>query len=153
MRATALGLFVVLAACKVAPSSLSDADKTAIRALSDSFVVFFRANRDSAIAAVYSDNAIMMPPNQGSVEGRAAIRAVFDAYPGLPDFTASSIDIDGRGDLAYVRGTYALTVPAANGRSAVADHGKFVQIRRRQSDGRWLIAMDIFNSDVPLSTK
>ncbi|HMG19264.1 MAG TPA: nuclear transport factor 2 family protein [Gemmatimonadales bacterium] len=146
-------LMFVLAGCKVAPPPLAEADKTAIRAVGDSFTVFFRTDRDSAIAALYTDNAVAMPPNAGVVEGRAAIRAFFEGYPAMPDFTGTPIDIDGRGDLAYVRGTYAFTIPAASGRPAVADHGKFLEIRRRQTDGKWLIAVDIFNSDLPLPTR
>ncbi|HXM38124.1 MAG TPA: nuclear transport factor 2 family protein [Gemmatimonadales bacterium] len=146
-------LAIAAVACRPAPPAVSDADKTGIRAAGDSFVVFFRTNRDSATAALYTENAVLMPPNRGAVEGRAAIRAFFEAFPALPDFTATPIDIDGRGDLAYVRGTYAFTMPGASGRPAMSDHGKFVEVRRRQPDGKWLVSVDIFNSDVPLPTK
>jgi ketosteroid isomerase-like protein len=137
------------AACRPAPPPLSDADKAAIRAGGDSFVVYFQTDRDSAIAALYTEHAVVMPPNGGAVEGRAAIRAFFEAYPALPDFVGTAIDVDGRGDLAYVRGTYSFSMPAAAGQPAMADHGKFLEIRRRQPDGKWLMSVDIFNSDVP----
>ena len=32
----------------------------------------------------------------------------------------------------------------------IQDHGKFIEIRRKQPDGSWLISRDIFNSDLPL---
>ncbi len=32
----------------------------------------------------------------------------------------------------------------------VQDRGKYVEIRRKQADGAWLIAVDIFNSDLPI---
>jgi ketosteroid isomerase-like protein len=146
-------LAVAAVACRPAPPPLTDADKTAIRAGGDSFVVFFRTDRDSAMAALYTENAVLMPPNQGAVEGRAAIRAFFGGFPALPDFTGTPVDIDGRGDLAYVRGTYSLTVPVMGGRPAQSDHGKFVEIRRRQPDGKWLVSVDIFNSDMPLPAR
>jgi len=146
-------LAAVAAACRPAPPPLSDADKAAIRAGGDSFVVYFRTDRDSAIAALFTENAVVMPPNAGAVEGRAAIRAFFEGYPPLPDFVGTPIDVDGRGDLAYVRGTYSFSMPAAGGRPAMSDHGKFLEIRRRQPDGKWLVSVDIFNSDVPLPTK
>ena len=146
-------LAAVAAACRPAPPPLSDADKAAMRAGGDSFVVYFRTNGDSAIAALFTEQAVLMPPNAGAVEGRAAIRAFFEGFPALPDFTGTPIDIDGRGDLAYVRGTYSLSMPAASGRPAMSDHGKFLEIRRRQPDGKWLVSVDIFNSDVPLPTK
>lgn len=146
-------LIVGLAACQATPPPLSDADKTAIRAVTDSFVAYIRGNRDSASASLFTEDAVWMPANRGIVEGRPAILAFFQAGPALPGFTLMNIDIDGRGDLAYVRGTYAFTMPTADGKSAVSDHGKFLEIRRRQADGRWLVAADIFNSDQPVPTR
>jgi ketosteroid isomerase-like protein len=139
----------VLAACQATPPPLSEADKAAIKAVSDSFVAYVRSNRDSAAASLFTEHAVWMPANRGIVEGRPAILAAFQARPGL-DFAVTNIDIDGRGDLAYVRGAYAFAMMSRDGKSAIGDYGKFVEIRRRQADGRWLIASDIFNSDQPV---
>lgn len=154
MRVT-LGLMLGVAAvaCRPAPAAFSDVDKAAIRAESDSFVANARSRRDSASASAYTESAIVMPPNEGPVEGRAAIRAWFEHFPAMSEFTLSPVDMDGRGDLAYVRGTYALTLAAASGHPPLPDHGKYLEIRRRQADGRWLIAVDIFNSDVPIPAR
>lgn len=141
----------VALACRPAPPPLTEADKTAIRAVTDSFVANARARRDSANALLFTEDATFMPPNDGPVEGRAAIRAWLAAFPPMSEFTVTAVEIDGRGDLAYVRGTYALTIAAASGRPAMPDHGKFLEVRRRQPDGRWLVHIDIFNSDVPLA--
>jgi uncharacterized protein (TIGR02246 family) len=140
-------LIVTLAACQAAPPPLSDADKAAIRAVSDSFVAYVRANRDSASASLFTEHAVWMPANRSIVDGRPAILAAFQAAPALSGFTLTDVDVDGRGDLAYVRGTYSFAMSTSDGKSAVGDHGKFVEIRRRQADGRWLLAVDIFNSD------
>ena len=147
MRALIGSLIVTLAACQATPPPLSDADKTAIRAVSDSFVAYVRANRDSASASLFTEHAVWMPANRGIVEGRPAILATFRAAPALTGFTLMNIDVDGRGYLAYVRGTYAFAMLAADGKSTMGDHGKFLEIRRRQADGKWLLAADIFNSD------
>lgn len=145
-------LIVLLGACRVAPPSLSDADKTAIRAATDSFVASMKGRRDSASAAHYTENATFMPPNGGIVEGRAAIRAWLEAFPPTPEFSLTPVEIDGRGDLAYERGTYAFTIAAASAQPATSDHGKYLVIKRRQPDGTWLVAVDIFNSDLPATT-
>ncbi|PYO87908.1 MAG: hypothetical protein DMD66_08935 [Gemmatimonadetes bacterium] len=65
----------------------------------------------------------------------------------ISHFTGSPIEINGREDLAFVRGTYQFTYVAGG-----MDHGKFVQVRRRDNNRRWLIVADIFNSDVPATT-
>ena len=149
MRLVVPGLILVLAACRVAPPALTDGDKTAIRAALDTFVANVRARRDSANALLYTEHGAFMPPNTGIVEGRAAIRAWIAAFPPTTDFSLTPIEIDGRGDLAYVRGTYSFKLVGPDGHQVGEDHGKFVEIRRKQPDGEWLIAVDIFNSDVP----
>ena len=67
----------------------------------------------------------------------------------MSEFSLTPIEIDGRGDLAYVRGTYAMTIVGTDGHEVGKDHGKYVEIRRRQPDGKWLIVVDMYNSDVP----
>lgn len=129
------------------PVAFLDTDKTAIRASIDSFTVYVVQRRDSMATAMYTENATFMPPNQPMVQGRTAIRAWMKAFPAISHFTGSPIEINGREDLVYVRGTYQFTYVAGG-----MDHGKFVQVRRRDNNRRWLIIADIFNSDVPATT-
>ncbi|MGH7528775.1 MAG: YybH family protein [Gemmatimonadales bacterium] len=143
-----LGLVVIAAAACGQARPISEADKAAIRAASDSFGVLARDQRDSAIALLYTENAVLMAPNLGVVEGRAAIRAFFGMLPAMSLFRLTPVDIDGRGDLAYVRGTYTLTMSGPGGEPLV-DRGKYVEIRRRAGGREWPIAIDIFNSDLP----
>jgi len=125
-----------------APREILDTDKTTMRASLDSFTAYVVTHRDSMAAAMYAEKATFMPPNQPMVQGRAAIRAWMKTAQPLKSFVVSPIDINGRGDLAYVRGTFQLLFE-----SGAQDRGKFLEIRQRQQDGRWLIVADIFNSD------
>ena len=146
MRAMFGGVMVwIIAACSAAGSkALLDTDKSSMRAATDSFTVYVVQHRDSMAASIYADNATLMPPNQPMVQGRAAIRAWMKSAQPLKSFVISPIDINGRGDLAYVRGTFQLLFESGS-----QDRGKFLEIRQRQQDGRWLIVADIFNSDLP----
>jgi len=147
MRAILLGALGCLAiACGSAggSSAILDTDKTLIRASLDTFTAYIVTHRDSMAANMYAENATMMPPNQPMVQGRAAIRTWIKSVPSISRFIASAIDINGRGELAYVRGTYALTWLAGGD-----ERGKFLEVRRREKDGRWLIIADIFNADAP----
>jgi ketosteroid isomerase-like protein len=56
-------------------------------------------------------------------------------------------EIDGRADLAYVRGSYSMTLHPQGAPAPVDDVGKYLEIRMHQADGSWLLAVDIFNSD------
>lgn len=130
---------------------LSEEDKAALRAGADTFEARIRggAGSDSAVAQLYTDNAVLMPPNEGIVEGRAAIRAYFAKQPPGMELELTPVDFDGRGDMAYVRGTYVVQVPGAGGAPMVVDRGKYLEIQRRSGGNEWRIAVDIFNSDQP----
>jgi ketosteroid isomerase-like protein len=128
--------------------TLGTEDIAAIRAVTDDWARLVVAREYDSLVARYTEDAVVMPPHQPAVHGRKAIREWCSEFPGL---TAASFDIeeiDGRGDLAYVRGSYRMTIEA-RGAEAVEDVGKYIEIRKKQPDGSWLIAADIFNSDKP----
>lgn len=133
---------VVATACAPAPGPLTQADRDAIQAVSDSFVTLMRAGDREALAALYTDDAVFMPPNQPAVTGREALRQWMAAFPAVTNFSLTNEAVEGRGDLAYVRGRYTMAVEGMP-----ADTGKFIEIRRRGADGVWRLAVDIFNSN------
>lgn len=128
---------------------LSQADVTRINAVTETFVKAALAKDWATVAGLYLDDAVVNPPNEPAVRGRAAIQAWFEKFPPVTDFKASNVQVEGRGDLAYVLGTYTMTLAPPGAPGPVKDSGKYVEVRRRQRDGRWLIAVDIFNSDLP----
>ena len=129
---------------------LSEEDVAAIRASAESFVEAVRAGDWAGMAALYTEDAVVMAPNEPAVQGRAAIEAWGGAFPPNTDFSIEIVEIDGRGDLAYVRGTTSSTWMPEGASEPIQETDKYVEIRRRQPDGTWLIAVDIFNSDLPL---
>lgn len=128
---------------------VSEEDKAALRAGADSFEVLVRAGNDTGVAQLYTENAVLMPPNEGIVEGRAAIRAYFEKQPPEMELELTPVDLDGRGDLAYVRGTYVVSVPGTGGEPTIVDRGKYLEVQRRAGGNEWRIAVDMFNSDMP----
>ncbi len=146
-----LALVVASTACQPpaqeeASGALSDADIAAIRNTIDSFVQANLASDWAAAAALFTEDAVRMPQNGPMIVGRAAILASMEAEPvTFTQWSNAPLEIDGRGDLAYARGTYSLTV--AGMPQAV---GKYVWILRQQPDGSWLAATGIWNHDLPL---
>ena len=49
------------------------------------------------------------PPNQAPILGRIAMRAWLETFPPIQQFTITADEIVGCEDLAFVRGTYAMT--------------------------------------------
>ena len=58
------------------------------------------------------------------------------------------VEIEGYGDMAYVRGTARLVMPGENGEDVVLV-GKYLEIHRKQPDGTWQMSRDAFNLDAP----
>jgi ketosteroid isomerase-like protein len=134
-----------------APAGLSEADHTAMHQLTDDFGTKAVAKDFNALSMFYTEDAVVMPPNEAAVTGRAAIKTWFEALPPLTAFKLTEVSSDGVGDLGYVHGTYEMTFTLPDS-TVVTDHGKYVEVRRRQADGSWLISHDIFNTDMPMPT-
>ena len=143
-----LALCLALAACQQAagPQPLSDTDLATIEAATEAYRVATIAGDAQGLAALYAEDAMLAPPGAPLVEGRAAIASYYQAGPPIAEISFGVVSIEGQGDLAYVVGTYEVTV-ATGGNEPVQDTGKYIEIRRRGADSSWLIHRDIWNSD------
>jgi ketosteroid isomerase-like protein len=158
---------LLLAGCRAAPAERAPAadaagppltaeDIAAIRAGDSAFASAAGAGEAASMAQGYLSDANLLPPNSPAVEGREAIQRF---WAGLLDtykvkFVVSADEIEGRGDLAYARGHYLFdATPKATGGAPLHDEGKYVEVLRRQPDGTWRLAVDIYNSSLPPSAK
>jgi uncharacterized protein (TIGR02246 family) len=99
-------------------------------------------------AALYANDAVIMPPNSATFEGRGAIETWLKALPVvITEADGEALEVEGTGDLAYVRGTYAMSMKVPSVTQPVRQEGKFLQIYARQQDGTWLLARDIWNAN------
>ncbi len=130
-------------------AALSEEDVAAIRQVTEEWVQANRANDWAAVAAFRTEDAVWMPPNEPVVAGRAAIQEWLTPFTST-DFNVTPVQTEGRDGLAYTRGVYSLTVTIEGTPEPITDTGKYVQIWREQPDGSWLIAVEIWNSDLPL---
>ena len=100
----------------------------------------------------YAADAIVMPPNASSATTKEAIRSAWKEMLTTPgaaiSWKASKVEVAKAGDLAYVSGTYEETMTDASGKPA-KEHGKYVEIFKKQADGTWKVIVDIWNSDLP----
>jgi uncharacterized protein (TIGR02246 family) len=109
------------------------------------WVAAANAKDAAGLAALYTDDALLMPTNMASVKGRAAIQS---SWKGMLDQGAHDISLKKVGgaqaaDWGYEVGTYS----AMFGTSP--DKGKYMLSVKKGKDGKWLIHEDIFNSDMP----
>ncbi len=118
-----------------------------IRAAIAEWVAIYNRNDWSALAIQFTEDAVMMPPNAPAVTGRAAIAAWEVENEAGFRIALSPDDISIVGDRAIIHGRSCVFIPLEDGAIGV-DIGKFLEVRRRQPDGRWLVAQDVFNSDL-----
>jgi uncharacterized protein (TIGR02246 family) len=154
--AVALAFVLVVAACaRPAPEAgpLTDEDIAAIKDLGERQVVEALLAEDfAAFAAMFTEDAVRMPPNEPLHQGRAAIEAWATQNWGpltTTEFTQEALEIAGRGELAYVRGTYSATVEVPGVSEPITEVGKMLAILRKQPDGSWLLSHAIYNADAP----
>ena len=136
-----------LTACQSVPTDLSPKDRNAIERSSKKWVETYNQNDWEGLAALFTPDAIMMPPNGLAVHGRDAIAKWEKANETGFRIAFKLEAIEGRRGLAYVRGRSCVFIPDGAGGYGV-DVGKFLEIRERRADGEWLIKADIFNSDL-----
>ncbi len=154
MRRMILPLILgVVPACQPAAAPLSEADVAALRSLDTSYAEAILNEDADAIAALYAEDAVEMPPNAPANVGREAIRAWYAtavfAAADYDDFAITPGEIDGVNGLAFNRGSYAFTTVSPGMTEPVTTTGKYLVIARKQPDGSWLWTADIWNADAP----
>lgn len=144
-------LLIGLAACAQTPAPLSDADVAAINQIEQDFAQAAVSEDWDRLAALFAEDAIRMPFDAPMERGRAAIRAAYAAVDSVTEWTVLESQVEGEGSLAYARQAFAVTAFLGGVPGPFSYTGKSVTVLRRQPDGAWLIVMDIWNSNAPVS--
>lgn len=106
----------------------------------------FNSGDAAGVAAQYTESGRLLPPNSDIVAGRDQL---VQFVQGFIDTGAKLkfdlIEIYETPDVCTSVGRYEMTFKGSDDR----DVGKFIEVWARQGDGSWLIADDIFNSNLP----
>jgi uncharacterized protein (TIGR02246 family) len=129
------------------------ADVAAINAVREAYVAADNARDAAAVAALYADNATLMPSNHAAVSGKAAIEAFLQQeYAAMSmALTVTPRETKAAGDMGYDTGTTAITLTPKAGGKAMSSSGKYAVTLARQADGSWKITNLIYNEDMPMS--
>jgi len=131
---------------------LSDEDVAAIKAIGPTMDKVALAGDWKGIAALCTEDMMLMAPNGPSLQGRSALLEMLESSGMMiTEHVIEFEEVDGYGDIAYARGNYVEAFSVEGVEEPFMDEGKVVGIFRKQSDGSWLIAIWIYNSDLPLS--
>jgi uncharacterized protein (TIGR02246 family) len=119
-------------------------DLTTVEGLKAELVRAFERGDAARAASLYEPGARLLPPGAPVITGEAAVREFFAKRfaAGSDGGELETVRLDDYGDVAVEEGRY--------GRRAgdqLLDSGKYLAVFRRQPDGTWRWATDMWNSD------
>ena len=145
----AVGLVAWVGAMAGVAHAAASADETAIRAQTTNWEKAYNGGDAKSVAALYAEDALLLPPGAPGVSGRAAIQAfvtkdIASSKAGEAVFVINpKTDVGVSGNMGWESGMYKVTV-----KGAVVETGKFLSVSRKQ-DGKWLYIRDTWNADAP----
>ena len=139
MRAHAL----LTATCLCLPVSAMAQDKATIQSLNDQFTKAFNAGDIAAVAAHYTEDAVVLPPGAEMVLGRNAILTFWkSAADQIGDIKLTAVDVKPLGsNAAREIGTFSLRTKGAQSQQVT---GKYVVVWEKVGSD-WKLATDIWN--------
>jgi uncharacterized protein (TIGR02246 family) len=121
--------------------------RAAIEAANAKFSEAFARGDAKALAAMYTIDAIVFPPDSETVRGNQAIGEFWKTTrtSGVQSAVLTTVDVGRSGDVAYESGKVTLTIKS-EGKEPTTAMSKYVVVWMRQPDGSWKLHRDIWNS-------
>ena len=154
--ATLLATVLLLNACtpakQVKPAAVS-ASVEELGQMNRDFAAALNAKNATLAASYYAEDAVVIPPGEAMVQGRAAIEAYWQAgieQGGVRDASVETIKAESSGDIGYEIGSFVLTVNGQDGKPQ-QEHGRYIELLKRGPDGRWYSTSGIWNAAPPVA--
>lgn len=121
--------------------------QAAIKTTNQKFMEAFQRGDAAGIAALYTDEAKLLPPGNQMTSGRKAIESFWQGAMnmGIKEAKLETVGIEAASDLAYEVGRFALTVQPERGERTTLT-GKYVVVWKKQG-GTWKLHADIWNTN------
>ena len=120
-------------------------DKATIQSLNDKFAQAFNAGDAAGVAALYTDEAVILPPGAEMMKGRSAIQAFWKgAAEQLGNGKLPTVDVKPLGsDRALEIGSFTFRTKASQPQEIT---GKYVVVWEKVG-ADWKLATDIWNTN------
>ena len=138
-------------------SSAADSAKemAALQAADQNWAKAYNAGNAAALAMLYDEKAVLLPPGTAAVNGRAAIKAFFVKDTAESQKAGVVFILDPRpaggvsGNMGWQSGAYAVKDKGGK----VVETGKYLSVSMKR-DGQWLYVRDTWNADgAPVSAE
>ena len=147
--AVILAAMLMMSGMAGAQGSSSKVDPN-ISKISSAYEAAANAEDLAKLSALYTADAVEMPPNAPAIRGRSAIEAYYKKEFADGDGKASIKPTESAisGNIAYEVGTYSQTMKMKTGQT-MSDVGKYIVLMKQGPDKQWKIAYLIYNGDNP----
>jgi uncharacterized protein (TIGR02246 family) len=157
VRRTILFLSIVLL---FADTSLraQQADRTAIQRQIDRFIKAYSSGDTDTLLDIYSSHLVYMPLSVPTVAGPDAQRSNRAFFTGLfaknhCQLSVKTDEVVVSGRLGFTRGSFVAVVTPKDGSPAKEIHRRFLEVWRKESDGKWRVYRAINTSDGEMHDK
>ena len=131
-------------------------DIEAIHKREDEFLAAHSFNDGAKLAEFYTEDALLIPPDELIVRGKKAIAEwyenEFKKAPPTENPKVTLEDIEVFGNLAFIRGNFILKFKGETADKPFIQNLRFISIWRRQADGGWSFYCDIWNTNSSLTS-
>ena len=109
-----------------------------------------RKGESAVVGALYTEDALLMPPNFERIRGRSGTQDFWGGAikMGVKEAILTTEELIDLGDMVHEVGNYALKIQP-EGQSAFEDKGKYVVLWKKMPDGSLKLHRDIWNSSMP----
>jgi len=144
---------IVVASCTTKSTGLNKKDIEAIHNLDKSYVEFSIKNDWEHLSLLLTSDVVLFPPNDSAVIGQSANLSRLKKFGNVPiEYSHSSTDVNGDGDIAYLQGNYQIKIDFPNNAQPFSERGKYLWVLKKQSGKNWKIHKIMWNSSEQLST-
>ena len=120
----------------------------ALQAVDQNWVKAYNAGNADAVAGLYDEQAVLLPPGAPAANGRAAIKAFFTKDTAESQKAGVTFSLGPKpaggvsGDMGWQSGTYAVKDKAGK----IVETGKYLSVSMKNG-GKWLYVRDTWNAD------
>ena len=118
------------------------------------FIEAVKAGDIPTIVSLYTDSAVLMPPNDMSLWGSKELEEWHQEY--FADFSIVTFaeierEVTMMGEYAVERWAYMVAIQPLHGGERIRDDGRFLAVWKRDG-GRWRMSQAMFNSMRPIGS-
>jgi uncharacterized protein (TIGR02246 family) len=147
LRRSWLAVVAVIVPACAAGGPGAEATREGVAETNRRFVEAAKAMDAAALAGLYTEDGVLLPPNGQALAGRIAIKDFWLAAlsAGVAGVELQTTEVIPADTLAIEVGTFTMLAPGGS----VLDQGKYLVVLRLEN-GHWLIHRDIWNTSLPL---